>query len=46
MIKSTGVKTNTLFRLDSITDEQRNNDEDYISIMKDNLELLQQEIYE
>ena len=46
LIKSTGVKTNTLFRLDSITDEQRDNDEDYISIMKDNLELLQQEIYE
>ena len=46
LIKSTGVKTNTLFRLDSITDEQRNNDDNYISIMKDNLELLQQEIYE
>ena len=45
LIKNTGIKTNTLFRLDSITDEQRNNDEDYISIMKDNLELLKQEIY-
>ena len=34
-----------LFRLDSINDEQRNNNEDYIKIMKDNLDLLKLEIY-
>lgn len=35
-----------LYRVDSINDTQRKNNEDYISIMHDNLELLKLEIYE
>lgn len=35
-----------LSRLDSITDEQRQNDNNYISITKENLELISLEIYE
>lgn len=45
-IKTTGIEKKELYRLDSISDEQRNNDKDYISIMKDNLDLLKLEIYD
>lgn len=45
-IASTNLKKNRLYRLDSISDEQRSNNKDYISIMYDNLELLKLEIYE
>ena len=45
-IKNNNIEKTYLYRLDSINDTQRKNDEDYISIMRDNLELLKLEIYE
>lgn len=45
-INNNDVNTNTLYRLDSISDEQRKNDKDYISIMKENLDLLKLEVYD
>jgi len=45
-IKDNELEKVVLYRMDSITDEQRNNDEDYVSITKDNLDLLKSEIYE
>ena len=44
-IKNNSLEHNYLYRIDSISDEQRKNNEDYISIMKDNLELIKLEIY-
>ena len=44
-IKNNSLEHNYLYRIDSIIDEQRKNNEDYISIMKDNLELIKLEIY-
>ena len=41
-----GVQTIELHRLDNITDEERSNKEDYISIMKSNLELIKKELYQ
>lgn len=46
LVKSTDVEVKSLYRLDSITDEQRSNDKDYITITKENIELLKLEIYE
>ena len=46
LVKNNEVQVLKLYRLDSITDEQRSNDEDYISITRDNIELLKSEIYE
>ncbi len=40
------LKKTPLYRLDSITDEQRANNDDYISLMKDNIDLLKLEIYD
>lgn len=45
LVKNNDIEVLNLYRLDSITDEQRSNDEDYISITKDNLDLLKLEIY-
>ena len=45
-IKDNNIEKSYLYRLDSITDEQRKNDDDYISIMKDNLDLLKLEVYD
>ena len=39
------IQTLSLYRLDSINDTQRANDDNYISIMRDNLDLLKLEIY-
>lgn len=44
-INSNNIEINRLYRVDSISDEQRKNGNDYITIMKDNLELLKLEIY-
>ncbi len=43
--KNTKVKTVTLRGLTNITDEERNNREDYIKIMNENIELIKQEAY-
>ena len=40
------IKTLELHRLDNITDEERSEKEDYISIMKDNLESIKKELYQ
>ena len=40
------LKTLSLHKLDNITDEERDNDEDYISIMKKNLDELKKELYQ
>ena len=40
------IKTIELHKLDNITDEERSEKEDYISIMKDNLELIKKELYQ
>lgn len=45
-IKNNKLEKTYLYRIDSISDAQRKNNDDYISIMKDNLELLKLEIYE
>lgn len=44
-INNNNLEVLNLYRLDSINDEQRNNDDDYISIMRDNLDLFKLEIY-
>jgi len=44
-IEDNDIKVNLLYRLDSISDDQRKNNKDYISIMHDNLDLLKLEIY-
>ena len=40
------LKKTPLYRLDSISDDQRANGDDYISLMKDNIDLLKLEIYD
>lgn len=40
------LKKTPLYRLDSISDDQRANNDDYISLMKDNIDLLKLEIYD
>jgi len=45
IIDATGVETYTFRRLDSITDSERDEGKDYISIMKENIELLKNELY-
>ena len=40
------IKTSELHRLDNITDQERSEKEDYISITKDNLELIKKELYQ
>ena len=42
----TNIKTITLHKLDNITDEERSEKDDYISIMKDNLENIKKELYQ
>lgn len=46
MNENQNIKTLTLHRLDSITDKERSEDKDYITIMRENLELLKQELYQ
>ena len=45
IIDETGIKKVKLQRLDYITDNQRNSDKNYISIMNDNLDLIKNELY-
>ena len=40
------VKTSELHKLDNITDQERSEKDDYISITKDNLELIKKELYQ
>ena len=40
------VKTLELHKLDNITDEERSEKEDYISLMKSNLESIKKELYQ
>ena len=40
------VKTIELHRLDNITDEERSEKEDYITLMKNNLDLIKKELYQ
>lgn len=44
-ISSAKLTKLTFYRLDSINDEQRKGNKDYLQIMHDNLDLLKQEIY-
>ncbi len=40
------IKVSELHRLDNITDQERSEKKDYISITKDNLELIKKELYQ
>lgn len=44
-LKNNNIEILYLYRLDSVNDDQRKNDDNYISIMEDNLETLKLEIY-
>lgn len=44
-IINNNIEVLTLYRLDSVNDNQRANDDNYISLMRDNLDLLKLEIY-
>lgn len=46
VIDSTGVKTLTFNTLSTLSEANRNDKKDYISIMNDNIELLKQELYD
>ncbi len=45
IIESTNVETYTYRRLDSITDSERDEDKNYITIMNENIDLLKNELY-
>ena len=45
LIADTGITTLTFKRLDNISDTERDNKEDYISLMNDNIDLLKSELY-
>ena len=45
IIKETGVLTFTYKRLDNMTDAERDNNENYITLMKENIDLLKSELY-
>ena len=46
LLDDTDVEALTFRRLDNIKDEERNNKKDYLTIMKENIELLQKEVYQ
>lgn len=46
MKKDNNVKRLELHKLDNITDDDRNDKKDYLSIMNDNLELIKKELYQ
>ncbi len=46
LMKQTGVETLTLKTLSNITEEESENNQDYISIMNQNIETLKQELYD
>ena len=43
---NSGISTIDLHKLDNITDQERSEKDDYISIMKDNLESIKKELYQ
>lgn len=45
IIDDTGVKVSYLHTLSNITEQERSNKKDYISIMKDNIESIKDEVY-
>lgn len=45
IIASTKIEVLTLRRLDTITDEERENYETYITLMRDNIEIMKKELY-
>lgn len=45
IIESTKVETYTYRRLDSITDQERDEDKNYLTIMNENIDLLKNELY-
>ncbi len=45
LIKETKVPTYTYKRLDNMTDTERDNDENYMTLMNDNIDLLKNELY-
>ena len=46
IVNNSGISTIDLHKLDNITDQERSEKDDYISIMKDNLELIKKELYQ
>ena len=46
IIDETGVKTLSLNSLSNLSDSERNNKSDYLSIMNENINLLKQELYD
>lgn len=46
LIEGTNVKLSYIHTLSTITETERNNKKDYISIINDNIELLKNEVYE
>ena len=40
------IKRKELHKLDNLSDEDRENKKDYLSIMNENLELIKQELYQ
>ena len=40
------IQTSELHKLDNITDQERSEKKDYISITKDNLESIKKELYQ
>lgn len=46
LIKDSEVKISTIHTLSNLSEEDKNNNENYISIMNKNLELLKQELYD
>ena len=45
IVNDTGINTLTFKRLDNITDTERDNKEDYMTLMNYNIELLKSELY-
>lgn len=45
IVSETGINTLTLKKIDNITDTERDNKDDYISLMNYNIELLKSELY-
>ena len=46
LVDNSGISTIDLHKLDNITDQERSEKDDYISIMKDNLESIKKELYQ
>jgi len=46
IIESTKIQTLTFKRIDTITDDERDNNDDYITLMTENIEELKKEVYE